>query len=146
MGKLSSSLNYRQERFITEYVRLNGNGTQAAIAAGYATSGADVQAIRLLANDRIRSAIEDYKRRSETRACLTLAEKRAKIAEIVTRPGTRDADILKALELDAKLAGEIVMRSEQQVAIYNGDANRERLGEIARAALQSSQQIVASLP
>jgi len=47
-----AKLNPRQKRFIVEYLK-DGNGTRAAVRAGYAPSSAAVQACRLLQNDRV---------------------------------------------------------------------------------------------
>ena len=46
----------RQQRFVEEYLA-DLNATQAAIRAGYATSGASVEGTRLLANARIATAV-----------------------------------------------------------------------------------------
>ena len=55
MGDRSgSSLTPRQARFVKEYL-VDLNGTQAAIRAGYSASGADVQAVRLLGNARVKA-------------------------------------------------------------------------------------------
>jgi phage terminase small subunit len=48
----------KQLKFITEYVK-DFNGTQAAIRAGYAASGARTEAWRLLTNADIKSKIEE---------------------------------------------------------------------------------------
>ena len=50
-------LTTRQTRFIEEYL-VDGNGTQAAIRAGYAASGAYTEASRLLRNAEVASAIK----------------------------------------------------------------------------------------
>lgn len=50
-------LTAKQSRFIDEYMK-DLNGTQAAIRAGYSTKGADVQAVRLLGNVRIKAEVE----------------------------------------------------------------------------------------
>jgi phage terminase small subunit len=50
-------MSLRQEKFVVEYLK-DGNGTQAAIRAGYSPKGADVRAIQLLAIDRIAAKIE----------------------------------------------------------------------------------------
>jgi phage terminase small subunit len=55
------NLNPRQERFVSEYLKDgNGNGTAAAIRAGYATSSAAVQAHRLLKNEWILEEIQAH--------------------------------------------------------------------------------------
>jgi phage terminase small subunit len=55
------TLNHRQTMFVLEYLK-DGNGTQAAIRAGYGKPGADVQAARLLGNVRIWTEIQDRRR------------------------------------------------------------------------------------
>lgn len=65
------SLTPRQERFCEEYV-VDLNGTQAAIRAGYAESGAAVEGSRLLRNanviDHIRELQTGIRRQREIRA------------------------------------------------------------------------------
>jgi hypothetical protein len=56
-------LTYKQERFVQEYVRWNGNATRAALEAGYGHAGARTEGARLLANVNIRDAIEIEKER-----------------------------------------------------------------------------------
>jgi phage terminase small subunit len=60
------ALNPKQNRFVAEYLK-DLNGTQAAIRAGYAPSGADVQATRLLANVSVRRAIDEALARRASR-------------------------------------------------------------------------------
>lgn len=55
-------MNPKQERFIDEYL-IDLNGKQAAIRAGYAPRSAEVQASRLLSDDKVASEIE--KRRAK---------------------------------------------------------------------------------
>ena len=52
-----SGLTPKQSRFIDEYMK-DLNGTQAVIRAGYSTKGADVQAVRLLGNARVKAEVE----------------------------------------------------------------------------------------
>lgn len=53
-------INEQQMLFVEHYLKLN-NGTLAAIKAGYAESGAHVQASRLLKNAKIRDYIEELR-------------------------------------------------------------------------------------
>lgn len=55
-GKQKRGLNYRQARFVMEYLK-DGNGTQAAIRAGYAENGAEVHAFHLLRLPKIQDKI-----------------------------------------------------------------------------------------
>lgn len=54
--------NPRHELFCREFVRLNGHGTKAAIAAGFAKAGAHVTASRLLKNPKIAARIEELEK------------------------------------------------------------------------------------
>ena len=49
----AGELNERQKRFVLEYLKNGGNGTEAAIAAGYSPRSAAVQASRLLNDDKV---------------------------------------------------------------------------------------------
>lgn len=53
-----SELTAKQARFIDEYL-VDGNGTRAAVAAGYGRAGARVTACRTLANPNVRALIEE---------------------------------------------------------------------------------------
>ena len=55
--KVSLSVHQRRTRFIKEFL-VDRNATRAAIAAGYSENGASVTGTRLLADTKIRTAIE----------------------------------------------------------------------------------------
>ena len=74
-------MNERQRRFVAEFLT-SGNGTQAAIRAGYSAKGAAVQATRLLRNANVRSAIEAERAPVLARAKVTLAGHLAMLATI----------------------------------------------------------------
>lgn len=57
-----SLLNMRQQKFVDEYIRNGGNGTQAAIFAGYSEHSARQIASELLSKPYIKEAIEQRKR------------------------------------------------------------------------------------
>lgn len=59
-----NELTNRQKIFVLEYMKSNSQ-KQAAIAAGYAEKSADVQASRLLANDKIQAAIQQLQAKKE---------------------------------------------------------------------------------
>ena len=52
-----SELTPRQRRFALEYLSNGGNGTQAAIAAGFSKSGAHVRASELVKNRKVKAFI-----------------------------------------------------------------------------------------
>jgi phage terminase small subunit len=66
-----ANLNARQERFVVEYLK-DGNGTKAAIRAGYATSSAAVQAHRLLGNEKVLAKVRARRNRILRRSEVTV--------------------------------------------------------------------------
>ncbi len=96
-----------QRRFVDAY---KGNATEAAIAAGYAESGAAVQGNRLLRNANIFAAIE---KRAERDAKPTIAnrQKRQEFwTAVMEDKKRRMVDRLKASELLAKSEGDFLER------------------------------------
>lgn len=57
-----SLLNMRQQKFVDEYIKNDGNGTKAAIAAGYSEDSAAAIASQNLNKLHIKEAIEQRKR------------------------------------------------------------------------------------
>ena len=62
--------NARRERFIEEYVK-DGNGSAAAVRAGYSPTSAHVTASRLLSDDNVRQAVESARVRVSAQAEMT---------------------------------------------------------------------------
>ena len=54
---IGAILSPKQAKFVAEYL-VDGNGSRAALAAGYGESGRSVAAVRLLGNASVRAAIE----------------------------------------------------------------------------------------
>lgn len=67
---MSKQLTAKQRRFVSEYLK-DLNGTQAVIRAGYSKNGADVQAVRLLANARVQEEIQKRMAKREEKAEIT---------------------------------------------------------------------------
>ena len=96
---VKADLNPRQLAFCREYA-VDHNGTQAAIRAGYTPSGAEVQAVRLLKDDRVRAEIARLDARTAQAVGLqaesVLAEisalAHARLTDIVVF-GTRDVTV-----------------------------------------------------
>lgn len=61
-------LSIREAAFAAQYVAKHGNGTQAAIAAGYAPGAAHVAASRLIRRAKVKRRIERLTRRHEITA------------------------------------------------------------------------------
>lgn len=103
-------LSPRQERFVDEYM-VDFNGTQAAIRAGYAKSGADVQAVRLLGNASVIKAIQARRDRISNKFELTrerLIQEYCKLAFSDPRKFFREDGTLKPIpELDDDTAAAL---------------------------------------
>ena len=97
----------KQEAFVHHYCANGGNGTQAAIAAGYSERGADVTASRLLGNVRIAAAMRAHKVKTAERAQITIEsltlelEKDRKLARDLEQPSAA----VSATNAIAKLHG-----------------------------------------
>ncbi len=109
MGKVKGSgLTPRQKRFVKEYL-VDMNGTQAAIRAGYAVRGADVQAVRLLGNARVKAAVDAGAAKQHAQLDLTAQKVLDELLGVgyaeVASTDVRVSDKLRALELLAKHLG-----------------------------------------
>ena len=71
-------------------------------------AGAEAAASRLLRNDKVRERVAELQRAAATAAVLTMERKRQLCADVAKgrHPDARISDRLRAIELDAKLAGE----------------------------------------
>lgn len=119
----------RQEMFCQEYV-ISGNGTQAAIKAGYSEKTANEQAARLLAKvsiqDKIRALSEeirtekiiDARKMQEVLTSIILQESQEEVivvegcgdgvSEAVTKTKTASqSDRIKAIQLLARMQGAL---------------------------------------
>jgi phage terminase small subunit len=104
MAGKPSKLNDRQIKFIDEYL-IDRNGTQAAIRAGYAEKGADVQAIRMLGNARVKEKIDQRVRKMSKRADITAQRVIEELGEIAFSNmgiNIKAGDKLRGLELLGK--------------------------------------------
>lgn len=108
-------LNFRQERFVMEYVA-TGNATRSAESAGY--THPNHQAFRLLLNNSVKAAITA--KRNEL-----MQDSEDKLASYVTQleAESRDADQsgtrVRALELLIKVVGGFAPE-KQEVTSYHG--------------------------
>ncbi len=107
-GHQGGGLTPRQARFVKEYL-VDLNGTQAAIRAGYAVSGADVQAVRLLGNARVKAAVDAGAAKQHAQLDLTAQKVLTELLGVgyatVKAKDVRVSDKLRALELLAKHLG-----------------------------------------
>ena len=94
----------------------------------------------------VQAAVKSIREMAANDDCLTKAERRAGIARRVRNPHIRDGDYAKLVELDAKLAGELINKVDSTVHVLEGDTNRERLGEIAHQAQLSYDKMALPAP
>ena len=129
-GHQGSGLTPRQARFVAEYL-VDQNGTQAAIRAGYAVSGADVQAVRLLGNARVKKAAQEGAAKQHAQLDLTAQKVLTELLGIgYSEVATSDIQVshkLRALELLAKHLG--LLTEQVNVTLV---ADRDRLLEAGR--------------
>lgn len=124
---MPDAISARQRRFIEEYI-VDGNGTQAAIRAGYSRNTANEQASRLLAKINIRAEVERLQQEAAQRAGVTLdwiMERYKRIA---------NADIRKAFKPDGTLKAVHELDDETAAALSGIDVEQLKAGvaEIGR--------------
>ena len=77
-----AELTPKQQRFVEEYIK-DLNGTQAAIRAGYSPKTANEQAVRLLANVSIKTAIDSELEKLRDAALATAYEVEAYLTAVM---------------------------------------------------------------
>lgn len=79
-GRIRDGLNYRQILFVAEFM-VDGHAGPAAIRAGYKPSSSDSQGVALLANPKVRAAIELKTAEKVARIEAKQAEAEARLAD-----------------------------------------------------------------
>lgn len=108
-----SDLTPKQRAFLREYI-IDRNGTQAAIRAGYSKNGADVAAIRLLADARIKKILDDAQNVQAARAEISIERLTKELYEDrdLAREKGQPAAAVSALMGIAKLHGLLIDKKE----------------------------------
>lgn len=119
----TSELTPQQRKFARAYVENGGNGTHAALAAGYAKSGAATQASRLLKRANVIQYISEIEQPALEKAQVTMERIVAELAKIAF----------------ANMKDFITINADGQAYIDLSDATEDQL-----AALQSFE--VVELP
>jgi hypothetical protein len=108
-------INFRQERFVMEYLA-TGNATRAADTAGYAHP--NHQAFRLLLNNSVKAAIDAQRNRlmqdSETKLASYVAS-----LEVESRDADQSGTRVRALELLIKVVGGFAPE-QKEIHSYHG--------------------------
>jgi phage terminase small subunit len=125
-------LNVRQERFC-EFVASGTSATQAYIQAGYKVTVkvAGTAGPRMMENVGVKARIAELRAPQTKKALLSKDRKREIMRDIAESPTQKTQDRLRAIEIDAKLAGDF---APEQHVIEAGpktlDAVRERAKQI----------------
>lgn len=130
MAPMKRPLNVRQERFC-EFIAAGESQTGAYIKAGFRVSKADARkhAARLMTKDDIKARIAELRKPQTRRVLMTRDEKREKLRQIVESESIGIMAKLRALELDAKLAGDF---APEQHVVETSNKTLESIQERAR--------------
>lgn len=107
----------KQKAFVREYKANGGNGTQAAIKAGYSENTADVIATENLRKPSIREALEKEEKKLQEKYEYTIDDMVRELDDVKMKADSeqnRQAQI-KAIELKGKAFGLFVDRVENNI-------------------------------
>jgi phage terminase small subunit len=112
MEKLYEALTVRQKRFCEEY-SIDFDGKAAAIRAGYASKWADRQAYILLKHRGVARYIDHLTQSREAKIVSVNPDYVIQqVTAIIGKPGAKDSDRLRGLELLARHLGMFIDRQE----------------------------------
>ena len=126
-----SLLNLRQRRFLKAYL-LTGNGTQAAIEAGYSPDSARFTASRLLTNDNIWDELLAAQNHIQRQSDITVEEHLTKLADLRDR-AKEDGHMSAAVRAE-ELRGRVL-------GFYIHDKNRNKARPKATAHMSEAELI-----
>lgn len=112
ISKLKLALTPRQSQFCEEYV-VDFNASAAALRAGYAPKYPERTAMNLMKNEGVRKYI-DFLRQSKEAKIVSVSPDYVlgELTRIVSKEGTKDSDVIRAVELIAKHLGMFIDRTE----------------------------------
>lgn len=124
----------RRKAFAREYIRNGRNGTQAAIAAGFAPKSADVTAAQLLGDPRVRSLIDEITASAAQISGLSLERTLQEVARLAYADPRRmfrpDGTLIPVHEMDDDVAATVAS-FEHETKVTNDE---DGIGTIARVA------------
>lgn len=130
-----AKLTLKQERFCREYVRLAGNGTQAAIAAGYAPKNARITASQNLTKPSIRARIEQLQAKMKSESIADAQEVMQLLTEIARGKMTEEVVVING-------AGD-VHRTRKTPSVKDRNKAVETLARVLGMTLSDAQVTVA---
>jgi phage terminase small subunit len=107
----------KQKAFVREYKKNGGNGTQAAIKAGYSENTADVIATENLRKPSIKEALEKEEKKLQEKYEYTIDDMVRELDDVKMKADSeqnRQAQI-KAIELKGKAFGLFVEKVENNI-------------------------------
>ncbi len=130
----------RRQAFVDAYLTNGRNGTQAAIAAGFAANGAGVTAVRLLKEPLIAAKVAQHVEKAQAISGLTVErtlQEVARLAYFDPRQLLRDDGSLKPInELDADTAAAIASLEQDDITEGEGDLQKT-IGTARKVKLHS---------
>ena len=110
MANNSTGLTEKMKSFCREYVRNNGNGTQAYLFAynGKSETAASIESSKLLRRDDITAYITALNKPMENRIQNEREKKRAILWDFINDISKTDSDRLKAMDLLNKMDSEYI--------------------------------------
>lgn len=121
----------RQERFC-EFIAAGESGVNAWVKAGYGTNRivGKANAHRMLTNDCIAARIAELRKPERAELAMSKQYKREVLQRITASEGTSTMAKIRAIEVDAKLAGHF---EPDRVEVETGPRTLESLEERARS-------------
>lgn len=110
----------KQQAFIQHYIANGGNGTQAAISAGYSPKGAGVQAHELLRMEKIQKRLQPKRDEEKERLGLDADWIVSRLMKEAGDPENSEAARVRALELLGKVEGIFAPDKKELTATVNG--------------------------
>lgn len=110
----------RQQAFISHYLANGGNGTQAALSAGYAERSARVTACELLKMDKIKKRLVPAQEQQKERLGLDADWIVSRLMKEAGDPENSEAARVRALELLGKVEGIFAPDKKELTATVNG--------------------------
>lgn len=136
-------LNERERRFVDAYMgAAAGNGTQAAITAGYARNSAKVTASRLLTKANVSDAIQIIRLATEKTTIADAKERRETLTTIVRSTREQSLVRVKAVDVLNKMDGVYVQKHWHSGP--NGDPIRTKSDDDINARLGELERLVAT--
>lgn len=111
-----TKLNQRQRLFIGAYLK-HGNAGQAAREAGYADRSADMQASRLLKNDKIRNEIKRIRAKTEKATIANRQERQEILTEMLYDESATKTEKQRAIDILNKMDGDYLTKIEHSGAV-----------------------------